>query len=256
MNTPSPATLQLEKVTKKYGEFLAVDNMNLEITGGQIFGLLGPNGAGKTTTFKMIAGLLTPTSGRIVINGFDLALDPLKAKASLGFAPDTPMLYDKLTALEFLTFVADLYMVEPARAKRRGTELLRLFDLGGHANDLIDTFSHGMKQKTALAASLIHDPPLLILDEPTAGLDPKSARLIKDILHQLAARGVTVILSTHVLEIAERMCDRIGIINKGVLIATGTMEELRRGEDGRDLEDIFLDLTGGTEYAEIAAVLD
>jgi ABC-2 type transport system ATP-binding protein len=234
---------------------MAVDRLNLKVEGGEIFGLLGPNGAGKTTTFKMIVGLLQPTRGQVYVKGFNVQTHPLEAKRLMGFLPDSPLLYDKLTAWEFLRFVADLYEVERAQTERRASELLRLFDLEANADDLIDSFSHGMKQKTALAAALIHDPALLVLDEPTVGLDPKSARLIKDILRQLTKRGVTVLLSTHILEIAERMCDRIGIINQGELIAVGTMDELRAGGDD-SLEDIFLELTGGAEYAEIAQVLD
>ncbi len=256
MNAP---ILQLSNLNKQFGTKYAVRNLNLAIPGGEIFGLLGPNGAGKTTTFKMIVGLLQATSGQVRVGGYDVQTQPLAAKQQIGFVPDTPLLYEKLTASEFLSFVADLYGVEKDRARRRATELLRMFDLGENADDLIDSFSHGMKQKTALAAALIHDPGLLILDEPTVGLDPKSARLIKDILRQLTGRGVTVILSTHILEIAERMCDRIGIISQGELIAVGTMNDLRGEGDGVEaqgsLEDIFLELTGGAEYAEIADVL-
>ncbi len=247
--------LQLTSLHKTYGTTHAVRDLNLSVQPGEIFGLLGPNGAGKTTTFKMIVGLLQPTSGNVQIGGVDIAKRPLDAKRQLGFVPDTPLLYEKLTATEFLLFVADLYDVERAAASRRAAELLRLFDLEKNADDLIDSFSHGMKQKTALAGALIHDPKLLILDEPTVGLDPKSARLIKDILRQLSERGVSVLLSTHILEIAERMCDRIGIISKGELIAVGTMDELRGGAGDSSLEDIFLGLTGGTEYAEIAELL-
>ena len=250
------AILELTNLHKKYGSKYAVRDFNLTVPRGEIFGLLGPNGAGKTTTFKMIVGLLQPTSGRVKIGGHDVESRPLEAKKLLGFVPDTPMLYEKLTAKEFLHFVADLYEVDHERVARRSTELLRLFDLGDNADDLIDSFSHGMKQKTALAAALIHNPALLILDEPTAGLDPKSARLIKDILRQLTERGETVILSTHILEIAEQMCDRVGIINQGELIAVCTMDELRGSREAdHSLEDIFLELTGGAKYAEIAEVL-
>ena len=251
--------LEIASINKTYGANHAVKDLNLTVPRGEIFGLLGPNGAGKTTTFKIIVGLLQPSSGQVKIGGYDVQTQPLEAKKLLGFVPDTPLLYEKLTAMEFLQFVADLYGVDRDRATRRATELLRLFGLESNADDLIDSFSHGMKQKTALAGALIHDPALLILDEPTVGLDPKSARLIKDILRQLTDRGVTIILSTHILEIAERMCDRIGIIAQGELIAIGTMDELRAGGgdglDSRSLEDIFLQLTGGAEYAEIAEVL-
>ncbi|GAB4578085.1 MAG: ABC transporter ATP-binding protein [Anaerolineales bacterium] len=248
--------LELIALHKNYGTFPAVQNLNLTVPQGEIFGLLGPNGAGKTTTFKMIVGLLQPSSGQVKLGGYDIQTHPLEAKKLLGFVPDTPLLYEKLTASEYLAFIADLYGVDRDRAGRRATELLRLFGLESNADDLIDSFSHGMKQKIAFAGGLIHDPALLILDEPTVGLDPKSARLIKDILRQLSDRGVTIILSTHILEIAERMCDRIGIIARGELVAVGTMDELRAGEvDSRSLEDIFLQLTGGAEYAEIAEVL-
>ncbi|NUM47732.1 MAG: ABC transporter ATP-binding protein [Anaerolineales bacterium] len=253
----TPPLLELIALNKNYGTFPAVQNLSLSVPRGEIFGLLGPNGAGKTTTFKMIVGLLQPTSGQVKLGGYDLRTHPLDAKKLLGFVPDTPLLYEKLTANEFLAFIADLYEIPRDRAVRRAAELLRLFGLENNANDLIDSFSHGMKQKTALAGALIHDPTLLILDEPTVGLDPKSARLIKDILRQLADRGVTIILSTHILEIAERMCDRIGIIAHGELVAVGTMADLRAGDGlaSRTLEDIFLQLTGGTEYAEITEVL-
>ena len=256
---PAPVdspVLELVNLHKRYGDKLAVEGLDFVLNSGEIFGLLGPNGAGKTTTFKMIVGLLTPTSGLIRIGGTVLADDPVRAKQKVGFVPDTPLLYDKLTAREFIHFVGDLYGVSHETAERRGMELLKLFDLEPNRDDLIDSFSHGMKQKTALAAALVHRPRLLILDEPTVGLDPKSARLIKNILRQLTDQGVTVLLSTHILEIAESMCDRIGIIGQGKLIAEGTMDELRAGGDGDDsLEDIFLQLTGGADYAEIAEVL-
>jgi len=181
---------------------------------------------------------------------------PLQAKAVSGFVPDEPNLYAKLTGRELLQFVGDLYNIEPAQIIRRAEELLRMFDLTAAADDTTDSYSHGMKQKASIAAALVHDPKIFILDEPTVGLDPKSARLIKDILRQMAERGAAVMLSTHILEIAEHMCDRIGIISGGKLVAHGTMKELRKGGDGREsLEDIFLSLTGGTEYAEIAEVL-
>jgi ABC-2 type transport system ATP-binding protein len=248
--------LQLTSLNKSYGTKSAVIDLNLEVYRGEIFGMLGPNGAGKTTSFKMIAGLLKPSSGKVLVDGYDMERQPLQAKRIQGFVPDTPLLYDKLTALEFLYFVADLYDVGRDQATRRASELLRLFDLGDNQNDLIDSFSHGMKQKVALAGALMHDPELLILDEPTVGLDPKSARLIKDILRQLAGRGVGIILSTHILEIAERMCDRIGIIQSGRLIAAGSIEELRQeSSEAGSLEDIFLSLTGGAEYAQITEVL-
>lgn len=248
--------IETDQLTKRFGEKLAVDQVSFTVQGGEIFGFLGPNGAGKTTTIKMIVGLLKPSSGTVKVAGYDTQLEPLKAKSMIGFVADNPNLYPKLSGRELLRFVGDLYSVPGAQIERRSDELLRLFDLAEAADDPIDSYSHGMQQKTALAAALVHDPRVLVLDEPTVGLDPKSARLIKDILRQLADRGAAVFVSTHILEIAERMCDRIGIISRGRLIAMGTMSELRSQSDGQDsLEDIFLSLTGGTEYAEIAEVL-
>ncbi len=252
MSTP---LLHTQHLTKRYGEKVAVNDVSFEVYGGEVFGFLGPNGAGKTTTIKMIAGLLRPTSGQVSVAGHDVNTHPLQAKAASGYVPDTPNLYAKLTGRELLHFVGDLYDIERGQAARRIDELLRMFDLSAAADETTDSYSHGMQQKTALAAALMHDPKVLVLDEPTVGLDPKSARLIKDILRQMADRGAAVFLSTHILEIAERMCDRIGIINKGQLIAVGTMEELRALGQQSSLEDIFLNLTGGAEEAEIAEVL-
>jgi ABC-2 type transport system ATP-binding protein len=250
------ALIETRHITKRYGEKVAVSDVSFDVYGGEVFGFLGPNGAGKTTTIKMIAGLLQPSSGMIKVCGYDVINQPLQAKASNGYVPDTPNLYPKLSGRELLRFIGDLYEMHHEQIERRIDELLRLFDLAEAGDDLIDSYSHGMQQKTALAAALMHDPKALVLDEPTVGLDPKSARLIKDILRQMAERGAAVFLSTHILEIAERMCDRIGIINKGELIAVGTMDELRAmGTGESSLEDIFLGLTGGAEYAEIAEVL-
>jgi ABC-2 type transport system ATP-binding protein len=248
--------IELKDLSKSYGSKPAVDQVSLRVDAGEVFGFLGPNGAGKTTTIKMIVGLLQPGSGSARVAGYDVQAQPLEAKARTGYVPDTPNLYSKLSARELLRFVGDLYAMETVQVERRIDELLRLFGLLEAGNDLIDSYSHGMQQKASLAAALMHDPRVLVLDEPTVGLDPKSARLIKDILRQLADRGSAVFLSTHILEIAERMCDRIGIINHGRLIAVGTMEELRRmGSGETSLEDIFLSLTGGAEEAEIAEVL-
>jgi ABC-2 type transport system ATP-binding protein len=259
----SNALIETRSLVKRYGDKTAVDQVSFEVFGGEIFGFLGPNGAGKTTTIKMIAGLLQPTSGSVNVGGYDVQKQPIQAKAASGYVPDEPNLYAKLTGRELLRFVGDLYGLDRPQVERRITELLRLFDLEQAGDDTIDSYSHGMQQKTALAAALVHDPKVLVLDEPTVGLDPRSARLIKDLLRQMAERGSAIFLSTHILEIAERMCDRIGIINQGRLIAVGSMEELRAlgkgsGEEGQvagSLEDIFLGLTGGAEYAEIAEVL-
>jgi ABC-2 type transport system ATP-binding protein len=254
---PELTLIETRNLVKRFGEKMAVNNVSLEVHGGEVFGFLGPNGAGKTTTIKMIVGLLQPTSGTVKVAGYDVQTQPLLAKASSGYVPDAPNLYAKLTGRELLRFVGDLYDLDRKQVAQRTDELLHMFDLTAAANDTIDSYSHGMQQKASLASALMHDPKVLVLDEPTVGLDPKSARLIKDILRQMADRGAAVFLSTHILEIAERMCDRIGIINKGELIAVGTMNELRSlGKAGEvSLEDIFLGLTGGTEEAEIAEIL-
>jgi ABC-2 type transport system ATP-binding protein len=248
--------IELDELCKNYGTKIAVDHLNLNVYGGEVFGFLGPNGAGKTTTIKMIVGLLQPTSGTVKVAGYDMQQQPLQAKRSSGYVPDTPNLYSKLSVRELLQFVGDLFSMDAKEINHRIEELLRLFSLDDVGDNLIDSYSHGMQQKASLAAALMHDPKLLVLDEPTVGLDPKSARLIKDVVQQIANRGSTVFVTTHILEIAEHMCDRIGIINSGKLVAVGTMEELRakvRGET--TLEDIFLSLTGGAEEAEITEVL-
>lgn len=248
--------IQAEGLRKTFGKHVAVRGINLAVNPGEIVGFLGPNGAGKTSTIKMLTGLLRPTAGRALILGHDIQREPKAAKAQLGYVPDTPNLYGKLSGWEILRFVGRLYRVPPEQIERRGGELLRLFDLAGAAGDLIEGYSHGMQQKMALAAALIHDPKVLFLDEPTVGLDPRSARLIKDLLVQLRSRGTAVFFSTHILEIAERMCDRVIIINEGEIIASGTLEQLRAREGNESLEDIFLRLTGGAEAAEIARVLE
>jgi ABC-2 type transport system ATP-binding protein len=253
-----PQTLiETRNLIKRYGDKVAVNDVSFDVYQGEVFGFLGPNGAGKTTTIKVIVGLLQPTSGTVKVAGYDIQKQSMLAKASSGYVPDTPNLYAKLSGRELLRFVGDLYSLDRTQVAHRIDELLRMFDLANAADDTVDSYSHGMQQKASLAAALMHDPKVLILDEPTVGLDPKSARLIKDILRQLADRGAAVMLSTHILEIAERMCDRIGIINKGQLIAVGTMDELRTlDKTGQaSLEDIFLSLTGGAEEAEIAEVL-
>ena len=253
----SATLIETHNLVKRYGEKIAVNNVSFDVQAGEVFGFLGPNGAGKTTTIKMIVGLLQPTSGTVKVAGYDVQAQALMAKASSGYVPDTPNLYAKLTGRELLRFVGDLYNLDQTRMAQRADELLRVLDLNEAADNTVDSYSHGMQQKASLAAALMHDPKVLVLDEPTVGLDPKSARLIKDILRQMADRGAAVFLSTHILEIAERMCDRIGIINKGELVAVGSMNELRSlGKAGEvSLEDIFLGLTGGAEEAEIAEIL-
>lgn len=251
--------IEVINLTKTFGNLTAVDNLFLNIESGELFGFLGPNGAGKTTTVNMLTGLLRPTSGTAKIGGFDVRKDAAKAKAITGLLPETPHLYEMLTGRQFVRFVADLYDVDAKRSERRTEELLELYDLKDSADELIKGYSQGMKKKLLLTAIIVQEPEVMFLDEPTSGLDPKSARITKEILRSLCERGCTVFMTTHVLEIAERMCDRIGIIDKGKLVAIGTMDELRQKEaaDNIDmsLEDIFLKLTGGVKYEEMAAVL-
>jgi ABC-2 type transport system ATP-binding protein len=239
--------IKLINLTKNYGKLVAVNKIDLEVARGEIFGFLGPNGAGKTTTIKMMAGLLQPTSGSILIGGYDVQKEPLKAKFITGFIPDRPFLYEKLTATEFMRFVAELF--EMKEAGRRIREGLDLFGLSEWADELIENFSHGMKQRLVMAAALLHDPKLLVVDEPMVGLDPRGARLVKDIFKDLTAKGVTVFMSTHTLEIVEQMCTRVAIINKGDIIAEGSVEDLGRMAlmPESHLEPIFLKLTGGDE---------
>ena len=229
----------------------AVDNLDLTVRSGELYALLGPNGAGKTTTLRMVAGLLKPDTGSIRVFGVDALADPTAAKQLIAWAPDEPMLYDRLTPLEYLEFVAGLWGVEAATASDRSEELLRMLGLWDERGRRCEGFSRGMKQKTALAGALIHDPKLLILDEPLTGLDAGAARQVKDLLSARTRSGATVILTTHILEVAERMADRIGIIQHGQLLTEGRLEDLRAQAGDRDasLEDLFLDLTGQTEAA-------
>jgi len=245
------------RLTKTFGDLKAVSSIDLDVQPGEIFGFLGPNGAGKTTTIRMLTGLLKPTSGNALIAGYDIQTHPVEAKSLLGYVPDAPVLYEKLTGREFLDFMADLYRVDGRRKRNKIPELLELFDLSERGDDLIGSYSRGMKQKIAVAAALIHDPKVLILDEPTVGLDPRSARVLKDVLRALARWKVTIFMSTHILEIAERMCTRVGIIDRGKIIACGTVPELRdQSKEAGSLEDIFLKLTGGVEYSEIVRFLE
>jgi ABC-2 type transport system ATP-binding protein len=249
-----PLAIHAMGLHKTYGSHQAVKRVDLAIGPGEIVGFLGPNGAGKTTTMKMLTGLIRPSAGRAAIMGHDIEREPVAAKACFGYVPDTPNLYGKLRGAEFLRFMARLYRVTPEVAEQRAVDLLQLFELSTAANDLVEGYSHGMQQKLALAGALIHDPKVLFLDEPTVGLDPRSARLIKDLLVQLRERGTTVFLSTHILEIAERLCDRLVIIDAGEIVASGTMAELR-GEETGTLEDVFLRLTGGGGEGALAAIL-
>lgn len=238
--------LSIQGISKTYrgSQTKAVDNLDLQVEKGEIFGFLGPNGAGKTTTIKAVVGLLRPDTGRVAVDGVDVWASPIEAKRRIGFVPDTPELYDKLTGSEYLSFVADVFEVPAAERDGRAAELLKMFALSDALHDLIQSYSHGMKQKLAVTAALLHRPSLLILDEPLTGLDPRSSHLFKELMRQHCDEGKSVFFSTHVLDVAERLCDRIGIINRGKLVAVGTMEQLRQKAAGEStLESIFLELT-------------
>ena len=244
-------------LVKRYGTFTAVNGVSLEVGGGEIHGFLGPNGAGKTTTIRMVAGLLKPTSGRVVVNGHDLALEPERAKASLGFIPDRPFLYEKLTAGEFLRFHGGLYGLNGADVGGRVHEMLELFELARWENELVESFSHGMKQRLVMCAAFLHRPRAVLVDEPMVGLDPRGARLIKDVFRRMSVQGVAILMSTHTLEVAEEMCDRISIILQGKIIARGTVAEVRAmaGDPNDQLTSVFLKLTGGSALQEIDEIL-
>jgi ABC-2 type transport system ATP-binding protein len=246
--------LVLEDLTKVFAK-PAVDHLSLRVRAGELYALLGPNGAGKTTTLRMVAGLLKPTSGSIQVFGVDALADPAAAKQMIAWAPDEPLLYDRLSPMEYLEFVAGLWGVPPAEGRARAAGLLKLLGLWDQRDLRCETFSRGMKQKTALAGALIHEPRLLILDEPLTGLDAAVSRQVKDLLQERVKGGATVILTTHILEVAERIADRIGIIQGGKLLAEGTLTELREraGEREGTLEDVFLELTGEAEGLDAAA---
>ena len=250
--------IRLEGLTKRYGGFTAVNQIDLHVPPGELFGFLGPNGAGKTTTLRMIAGILRPTVGRITLGGHDLLADPMKAKARLGFIPDRPFVYEKLTGGEFLRFVAGLYGQDGAVVDKRIDELLGLFELTTWRDELVEAYSHGMRQKLIISSALIHRPELIVVDEPMVGLDPKGARLLKDIFRHFVDRGGTILMSTHTLEVAEAMCDRIAIIQEGEIVARGTMAELRdqTAAGNASLEELFLKLTGDSAVRELAAILE
>jgi len=241
--------IKLNNVTKVYRGFRAVDNLNLEIKKGVVFGFLGPNGAGKTTTIKMMAGVLKPTQGQVLIDGIDIDHDPSEAKRRIGFVPDQPFVYEKLTGREFLQFVAGLYGLNHSQSLNGNmTRLLELFELSHWSDELIESFSHGMKQRLIMCSALLHEPKVIVVDEPMVGLDPKAARLVKDIFRDQAQKGRTIFMSTHSLEVAQEVCQEIAIIQAGKIIATGTAEDLKRQAGvGGNLENIFLKLTeGGT----------
>ena len=250
--------IRLSGLVKRYGKFTAVDGIDLEVRKGELFGLLGPNGAGKTTSIRMIAGILRPSAGRVEIGGFDVQRQPLEAKHRMGYIPDRPFVYDKLTGGEFLRFAAALYGQDGPAVERRIDELLELFELSPWKNELTESYSHGMRQKLIISGALVHRPEVIVVDEPMIGLDPKSARLLKDLFRQFVDRGGTVLMSTHTLEVAEQMCDRIAIVFHGRVVAQGTMSELREQTASGDgsLEAIFLKLTGGIPNHQLDAVLE
>ena len=249
--------IEIEGLVKRFGAYTAVAGLDLKVEPGEIFGFLGPNGAGKTTTVKCVTGLLKPTAGRVRVAGFDTATQTLEAKRAMGLVPDEPFVYPKLTAVEYLRFVGELYGARLSDMKARIPGLLEMFELGPWGGELVESYSHGMRQKLVLAGILLHDPKVLVLDEPMVGLDPKSGRLVKDIFLKLAERGTTIFMCTHVLEIAEKLCDRVGIMIQGRMIACGTVAELeaQAKTTGSDLEGIFLSLTGGTEYGALLRYL-
>jgi len=237
--------IELIDLTKRYNDFQAVTGLNLVVRKGEIFGFIGPNGAGKTTTINMMGGVIAPTSGAVLICGINIQDHPKKAKSKIGYIPDRPYLYEKLTGIEFLKFIGDLYDVDEDTFFKRSREMLRLFSLSEWTDDLIESYSHGMKQRLVMAAALLHDPEVIIIDEPMVGLDPLVINMVKSLFQRLAKEGVTIFMSTHTLKVAEDICDRIGIIHKGSLVATGTAEDLKNDIQNKDadLEEIFIKLT-------------
>ena len=251
--------IQTQNLTRYFGSLAAVQDLNLTIEPGKLFGFLGPNGAGKTTTIRMIVGLLLPTTGTVRVSGHDVQQEPLIVKRAVGYLAQTPLLYEKLTGREFLRFLGGLYNLDDEKTATRTERLFSLMDLEDKADDLIESYSGGMRHKIGLCGALLHEPSVLVLDEPLAGMDPHGARRIKDLLRNLCQRGNTVFLSTHILEVAERVCDKVGILDHGRLIAVGTMESLRAQAQSTaetTLEDLFLKLTGGEADAMMVSMLE
>ena len=250
--------IQTVNLTRYYASLAAVQDLSLTVEPGELIGFLGPNGAGKTTTIRMIVGLLRPSAGTVTVAGHDIQQEPLTVKRAIGYLAQTPLLYDKLTGREFLRFLGGLYSLSDEKIEARAEYLLTMMELSDKADQLIESYSGGMRHKIGLCGALLHDPPVLVLDEPLAGLDPHSARRVKDLLRDLCRQGRTVFLSTHVLEVAERVCDRVGILDQGQLVAVGTMEALRaqaRTTTETTLEDLFLQLTGDEQAAEMVSLL-
>lgn len=257
-STDQPLMIETRQLTRHYGSLVAVADLNLSVRAGELFGFLGPNGAGKSTTLRMLAGLLRPTAGKAFIAGHEVQADAQAAKRATGYMPDEPAVYEQLTGREFLRFVGGLYGLNDEAIDERAERLWRLLDLSDKADDEIRSYSHGMRQKIVLCTALLHEPQVLVLDEPLSGLDPHSARRVKEALREFCRRGGAVLLSTHTLEIAERLCDRVGILHQGRLIAEGTMDDLRaqaHSAAGATLEDLFLQLTGGEAWAEVVQAL-
>jgi ABC-2 type transport system ATP-binding protein len=251
------AMIEVQGLTKSYGSKRGISEVSFQVEEGDVFGFLGPNGAGKTTTLRMIAGILQPTAGSIHLAGIDLAEDPLAAKSKLGFIPDRPFIYEKLTGAEFLKFVAGLYGQDGDKVEHRGRELMALFDLEEWADELVESYSHGMRQKLIISSAFIHRPEVIVVDEPMVGLDPKAARILKDLFREYVKRGHTIMMSTHTLEVAEALCDRVAIIQNGKIRSVGTIEELRdEATGGGGLEEIFLKLTGERAARDAMEVLD
>jgi ABC-2 type transport system ATP-binding protein len=240
--------IEITKLSMRYGELLALDSLDLTIPQGELFAFLGPNAAGKTTTIKLLTGLIEPSAGEAKVCGYDIQKDPLEAKRRIGYIPDVAEFYDKLTPVEFMAFIAELFQVPPARAKELAPELMERFSLGPYARQRIENLSHGTRQRLAFASALLHEPEVIIVDEPMVGLDPKNARVVKEELKARSLAGTTVFLSTHLLNVAEELADRVGIIHQGRLRALGTVEEIRAGIGGgagQSLEELFLEITGG-----------
>jgi ABC-2 type transport system ATP-binding protein len=240
--TPPPI-IRLQSVEKRYGKFQALHPLSLDVRPGEVFGFLGPNGAGKTTTIRMLSGVLTPTAGAIEIDGVDILANPVESRRRIGYIPDRPYLYDKLTAWEFLEFVGGIYGMDKAAVRGRGQQLLREHSLLERADELVEAYSHGMKQRLVLSAALLHSPRVLIVDEPMVGLDPHGARKIKAHFREVADQGRAVFLSTHSLDTAQEVCDRVGILFRGRLVAQGTVAELLQMKGLKDLEEVFMTIT-------------
>ncbi len=237
--------IEFRNVSKNYGDFTAVKELDIAIKKGEVFGFLGPNGAGKTTSIKMTVGLLAPTKGNVLVDGIDVQKEPEKAKAKIGYIPDSPYIYDKLTAWEFMALVGGLFDMKPVEVKTKSQEYFDLLNIGEWAHDRAEDYSHGMRQKVVIAASLMHEPEVIVIDEPMVGLDPQSQKIVKDVLKTKAREGRTVFMSTHTLSIAEEICDRVGIINHGNLLMVETISDLRDKLGQGKLEDLFLKLTSG-----------